>query len=291
MDIQWLREFLLLTRTLNYRQAADQLHITPSTLSKHIALLEKEFSAQLFIRDTKSVRLTDNGRVLRDCAATIIREYDFAASQMNTGSSIQGTLRIGGGVRFSKLNDIIHPVVSCFEKKYPDVDIQLVDTQYHDYREDLLDGNFDIVFSLRLPNMNESLLEYRDLFSHPLCAWISDACRYADRQSVTMADLTELNMRILEEPQCMAYTQYLKGLFEERGLTARMGKPLNQAFTLGGDDFGPTPNFNPTDHFGFGMRSILIEDGADITFSLVRKSHISNPIAALFCTEFETLFG
>lgn len=71
----------------------------------------------------------------------------------------------------------------------------------------------------------------------------------------------------------------------------KIGKSMNQAMVLSGDDYAITPNFNPYDHFGFGMRSILIEDGENATFSMVRKSHISNPIAVLFCEEFKSLFG
>ena len=290
MEIQWLREFLLLSRTLNYRKAADQLNITPSTLSKHIILIEKELDTQLFVRDTKSVGLTDSGRIFRDCASNIVREYDSALSQMGPGHSVVGNLRIGGGLRFTKLNEIIHPMIAHFEKKYPNVRITIVDTQYQDYREALMRDAFDVVFSLRLPTMDETGLEYRDLFESPLCAWISGGNRYYECDSVTLEQLSELNLRILEEEKCPAYTNYLRGVFEERGLSAKVGKSMNQAMVLGGDDYGATPNLNPEGHFGFGMRSIPVEDGPSIKFAMVRRRCIGNPIAALFFAEFESLF-
>lgn len=291
MDVQWIEEFLLLTRTLNYRKAAEQLHMTTSTLSKHVILIEKELDTQLFVRDTKSVRLTDDGKLFRDCASNMMREYNSALSQMNRGPSIAGELRIGGGLRFTKLNEIIHPMIAHFEKKYPEVIIHITDVQYRDYREDLLRNAFDVVFSIRIPTMREEGLEYCDLFELPLCAWITESNRYGKEKSVRLEQLADQNMRILEQEKCPAYTQWLMDVFAKRGLAPKIGKSLNQAMVLSGDDFGITPNFNPYDHFGFGMRSILIEDGENVTFSMVRKSHIGNPIAALFFEEFKLLYG
>ncbi len=290
MDTQWIREFMQLTRTLNYRKAAEQLHITPSTLSKHIILIEKELGTQLFVRDTKSVQLTDSGRIFRDCASNIVREYDSALSRMNRGASVSGELRIGGGLRFTKLNEVIHPMIEHFEGKYPDVTLHIVDTQYQDYREGLLRNAYDVVFSIRIPTMNEEGLEHRDLFDLPLCAWVSGANRFAENEAVRLEDLTGFNLRILEEDKCPSYSRWLSSLFDKRGLTPKKGKSMSQAFVLGGDDYALTPNFNPTEHFGFGMCSIPIEDGESITFSMVRNEHVGNPIAALFFVEFESLF-
>lgn len=291
MDVQWIKEFLCLTRTLNYREAAERMHMTTSTLSKHIINIEKELDTQLFVRDTKSVHLTDNGKLFRDCASHMVREYNSALSQLSHGPSISGELHIGGGLRFTKLNEAIHPMLAHFEKKYPEVSISITDTQYRDYREELIRNTFDVVFSLRLPTMNEEGLEYHDLFELPLCAWITEANRYGENETVTLEQLADQNMRILEKDKCHAYTQWLTDVFTKKGLVPKIGKSMNQAMVLSGDDYAITPNFNPYDHFGFGMRSILIEDGENATFSMVRKSHISNPIAVLFCEEFKSLFG
>lgn len=291
MEIQWLREYVQLCKTLNYRKAAEQLFITPSTLSKHVILIEKELDAQLLVRDTRSVSLTESGRLFRDSAVNVLRELDMVSSQLSRGSSVQGELRIGGGLRFTKLNEIIYPMVSHFEKKYPDVNLYVEDIQYHDYREDLMKNAFDIVFSLRLPTMNEEGLAYHDLFTLPLCAWVAGGNRYADAEAVTLAQLSEQRLRILEEERCPAYAAYLRDLFAARGLPLRVGKSLNQAMALDGDSFGITPEFVPTSHFGFGMGSIPIADGEDVLFSLVRRSGNPNPIVDLFYEEFTHAYG
>ena len=291
MDIQWLREFVQLSKTLNYRKTAELLFVTPSTLSKHIALLERELETQLLIRDTKSVQLTDNGRVFRDSASAIVREFDSVTQRLHGSHTIQGTLRIAGGIRFTKLNEIIYPAVSHFEQKYPDVSIYIEDIQFQDYRDLLLKNNFDVVFSVALPNMNTEGLDLYTLFELPLCIWVQNENTFSERDSVKLEELADKKLRVLEEEKCPLYTSYLKSLFSDRDIRIQLGKPLNQAFTMDRDDFGVTPLFSPSEHFGYGVRVIEIDDEEKVTFSLVRKHHISNPIAALFCEEFKEFFA
>lgn len=64
MDIQVLREFLVLVDTQNYWEASSRLFIGQSTLSKHIKQLEQELGVSLFSRTSRKVELTRYGRLL-----------------------------------------------------------------------------------------------------------------------------------------------------------------------------------------------------------------------------------
>lgn len=63
MDTARCREFVVLAQTCNYLQAADQLFISQSSLSKHIKSLERELGVELFNRTTRRVQLTEQGRI------------------------------------------------------------------------------------------------------------------------------------------------------------------------------------------------------------------------------------
>ena len=60
-----IRSFLVLARHLNFSSAAKELCISQSTLSMHIAALEKNLGVQLFIRDRRNVALSPQGELLR----------------------------------------------------------------------------------------------------------------------------------------------------------------------------------------------------------------------------------
>ena len=49
MDTRQLQTFITLSETLNYQRAADQLQYAPSSLFKHIQLLEEEIGLALFV--------------------------------------------------------------------------------------------------------------------------------------------------------------------------------------------------------------------------------------------------
>ena len=64
MDLRQLRHFVTLAQTLNYRQAAEQLHMSQPPLSQSIRKLEDAVGARLFDRGPRGVRLTAAGQAL-----------------------------------------------------------------------------------------------------------------------------------------------------------------------------------------------------------------------------------
>ena len=61
MDLNYIREFVVLANTCNYMEAAEQLFISQSALSRHIKNLEEELGVSLFDRSTRSVTLNAFG--------------------------------------------------------------------------------------------------------------------------------------------------------------------------------------------------------------------------------------
>mgnify|MGYP001852374862 CR=1 FL=1 len=64
METTYLSEFSRVADRGSFTAAARELHLTQSTLSKHVALLEREFGTELFVRDRNGVSLTEAGSVL-----------------------------------------------------------------------------------------------------------------------------------------------------------------------------------------------------------------------------------
>lgn len=69
MEIRTLRYFLAVARDENMTRAAESLHVTQPTLSKAIKSLEEELGQKLFTRQSFSIKLTDEGFLLRNRAA------------------------------------------------------------------------------------------------------------------------------------------------------------------------------------------------------------------------------
>lgn len=82
MDISYLREFILLAECGNYHNAADELYISQSSLSKHIQLLEKDLNCTLFERTSKGISLTEQGRRFLAHCNRIVQAEDRCRIEM-----------------------------------------------------------------------------------------------------------------------------------------------------------------------------------------------------------------
>ena len=126
-------------------RAAQALGCTQSAVSHSIDSLEQELGFALLKRSRAGVRLTGEGE--RMIAA--VRNLLNSAEQLNqTAASIRGL--DSGTVRIGSFTSVaVHwlpPVLKEFQHDYPKVDIKLLNGDYHDVEQWLLEGSIDIGF-------------------------------------------------------------------------------------------------------------------------------------------------
>ncbi|WP_392553396.1 HTH-type transcriptional activator IlvY [Orbus wheelerorum] len=120
MDIRDLKIFLNLCESRHFGLTAKAMHITPSTLSRLIQRLEESTSQQLFIRDNRSVQITDAGLQLKLFAKQVLADYQQLQQNLDKSSQqLTGELSLFCSVTaaYSHLPDILdkfrvlHPLV------------------------------------------------------------------------------------------------------------------------------------------------------------------------------------
>ena len=67
MNLKQLEAFVQVAEGGSFSKAAKELFLTQPTISAHIAALEKELNVRLFVRNTKEVSMSDDGRELYLC--------------------------------------------------------------------------------------------------------------------------------------------------------------------------------------------------------------------------------
>ena len=72
MNLKQLEAFVQVAEGGSFSKAAKQLFLTQPTISAHISSLEKELNARLFVRNTKEVKLSDDGKDLYRYARQMI---------------------------------------------------------------------------------------------------------------------------------------------------------------------------------------------------------------------------
>lgn len=123
MNINYMKEFLVMTKTLNFSTAANLLYISQSTLSRHIAALEENLGTQLFNRSTTTVTLTESGLLAKASFESILEEYHVLYQKIEEKSKvINASLRLGF-LNYA-IDELITPTLHIFKKNFPNIQIQ-----------------------------------------------------------------------------------------------------------------------------------------------------------------------
>lgn len=124
MEIRVLRYFLAIAREENMTRAAKYLHVTQPTLSKQIKQLEEEIGKKLFIRSNYSIKLTDEGLLLRKRAEDILSMVDKTIEEFQALDDITGG-DIYIGAAESESFSYFATVAKDLQLQYPNVKFHL----------------------------------------------------------------------------------------------------------------------------------------------------------------------
>ena len=147
MELRHLRYFLAIAEELHFARAAERLHIEQSPLSRAIRELEEELGAQLFVRTSRSTRLTLAGKLLMENAPRVLLALDQARESVKAAANgFHGRLRVAlsDGITPSRLPALL---ARCREED-PEIEIRLFEVplaqQLSGLRDDLYDAGFSM---------------------------------------------------------------------------------------------------------------------------------------------------
>ena len=158
MDSKHLRTFVAVANHSSFTGAAKELFIAQSAVSKHITQLEQELGVQLFLRDTRMVRLTDAGQQLYRDGVEILQRMDAALDHLRFGAVTQrGRLTVGV---FSPLAGEVVELIRTFRSRYPDIDVVVEWQEFGQSIKMLEEGNLDVIFTMGFAVANKSTFHW-----------------------------------------------------------------------------------------------------------------------------------
>ena len=143
MEIYELQAFLTLAELLHFTQAANQIHVSPSALSRIIQRLEEDLGAKLFIRDNRRTLLTPQGKTFVPRARSIVDQWNQAKIDLHPESQvIQGEFRIFATVTacYTLLPKFLDP----FRQNHPSVDVKVITGDSAGGLDFILSGEVDV---------------------------------------------------------------------------------------------------------------------------------------------------
>ncbi len=286
MNLTQLRSFVTVCKTLNFTNAAKQVGVPQSTISRQINDLEEQLEVRLFHRTKRDVQLTVEGRTFLKYAQEILDTAQNginAVKQLNTGT--KGRLSIAA---VETDHWVLGVYLKRFSEKYPDI---AVDITYISSAEVLLDDSenpydFNFMYQDMIPENDEfdTLVTHED----PLCLVFPKGHRLAGTVPSPEDLQAEKFIMISEEENPILYmhamnycrTQRFFPNIANRANDAKavmLSVATGQGISILPESFVKT--FNTRDV----LDTVRIEDEtASIICAAAWKKSLLNPAASLF---------
>jgi DNA-binding transcriptional LysR family regulator len=150
-----LRAFVKTMEGGSFSSAAKELGLGQPAVSKRIALLEREFGSQLFMRNTRKLTPTREAHRIYDLARQALGCIEMArASITEAPAGPTGTLRLGVPTSFGR--HYIMPIIEQYLRAYPEVK---VDIRFSERHANLVEDGIEL--ALRIGALESSSLKAR----------------------------------------------------------------------------------------------------------------------------------
>lgn len=146
MNLKQLEAFVKVADAGSFSKAAKILFLTQPTVSAHISSLEKELNARLFVRNTKEVRLSDDGKMLYKYARQMI-DLEQEIARMFEKDEKKETACVTIATSTIPAQYILPGILARFREKYPNEQFKITESDSANVAEQVADHLVDLGFT------------------------------------------------------------------------------------------------------------------------------------------------
>lgn len=146
MNLKQLEAFVQVSESGSFSKAAKELFLTQPTISANISSLEKELNVRLFIRNTKEVSLSDDGKDLYRYAKQIT-DLEKAIEERFYMDSDDGKHVITIAASTIPAQYLLPKVLMCYRERYPKEQIKIMETDSSEVVTQVVDHMVDVGFT------------------------------------------------------------------------------------------------------------------------------------------------
>jgi len=186
-ELRLARQFVVVAEELNFRRAAERLHMSQPPLSTAMQNLEANIGTQLLDRSKHHVRLTAAGKVFYQDARRLLQFVEQARERARrTGNGLEGALRLSFVP--SAALDVLPEIFKRFQRDYPTVQLTLTAETTRRQLEDLRNGHTDLALLVG-PVYDPKGLELVSLRPQHFVLAVPIGHALAERQAIKMKAL------------------------------------------------------------------------------------------------------
>lgn len=213
MDFKELKTFLTLSQTMSYQKAAELLNFAPSTLNRHIQLLEEELGTKLFAKRGRWLEMTQDGQAFIEYARRMLTVYEEAINNLGLPADRDESICIGG-CEITLAHSMLD-MLSAFTRSHPHTRLAMLTSPNARVPEMVRSGAVDIGYYYTMepelvPGVQDVVLN-----EEPLCLCVAPNHPLASRKALRYEDLQGVSFAFPHDDCCSAVT-ILRTLRENR---------------------------------------------------------------------------
>lgn len=211
MTFEQLSYFIAIVENDTFFDAACEMNISQSSLSKQIMKLEKELDLTLFDRTTRSATLTQAGEFFYNEAKQLIEHYKLTLENIQIFKSLhENKLHIAVLPIQTQYN--LNALFNSFRKENPDIELQITEVEDDRLIEGISKNEYDLIIA-RETMFDKSQFTIYQLAKDELIAAISSEHKLSQRDKLTFDDIKNENF-ILMNPYTSIYQLCINKLKE-----------------------------------------------------------------------------
>lgn len=211
MTFEQLSYFIAIVENDTFFDAACEMNISQSSLSKQIMKLEKELDLTLFDRTTRSATLTQAGEFFYNEAKQLIEHYKLTLENIQIFKSLhENKLHIAVLPIQTQYN--LNALFNSFRKENPDIELQITEVEDDRLIEGISKNEYDLIIA-RETMFDKSQFTTYQLAKDELIAAISSEHKLSQRDKLTFDDIKNENF-ILMNPYTSIYQLCINKLKE-----------------------------------------------------------------------------
>jgi DNA-binding transcriptional LysR family regulator len=182
--LAFMRAYCRIVERGSFAKAADDLQVSPALLSRDLKLLEGSLGCALIARTTRSMSLTEHGRVYYEEARRILADVERAEEAVRQAAGqVSGRLSVNAPHSFGVT--VLASLIPTFLERHPEVELNL---SFDDRVVDIIEGGFDLTIRIRAVLPDSGLIA-REIASVGQALFASPAYLAQHRTPQTTKDL------------------------------------------------------------------------------------------------------
>lgn len=228
MNLQHLRYFSLACKYHNISRAAEECHMSQSSISSAIKALEKEFNTTLIMRQRTGFVLTKAGEKFLTLCNGLLTQADTVSSIMSEFNQSHRTIRLGVPPMTGAV--ILPRLFEYFQEEHPDIKIFISEVGGIELLKRLSDNLLDFVFIPDSQAIDTLKYNSRPFHTYEDVCCISKDNPLSKKDDLCIEDLKDLPMIIFSNS--FYHHDNIQKLFESYGFTPSMIHQTTQLSTL-----------------------------------------------------------